>query len=320
MKKKLVRRALGFLFLLFMLANIVAFLHAYKFTHFSTSNIERTSNDLSAIEKFRVAFTGVNNPRPANKKRPGQPYETIIINSNKKLECWLVKTDSAKGTVILFHGYGAEKSSMLDKAELFLQAGYNTMLVDFMGSGGSEGNTTTIGFKEAIEVRDCFLYLKKKGLRNISLFGTSMGAVAIMKAVHDYALEPKSVIIECPFSTMYQTVKKRFQMQGVPPFPMASLLVFWGGVQNNFWAFCHNPVDYAKSIRCPVLLLYGEKDKKVSRNEISSIFKNLKGSKVIVTFPLAGHENYLLHYKEKWSNDVMKFLHSVDQKKLAPAQ
>lgn len=29
---------------------------------------------------------------------------------------------------------------------------------------------------------------------------------------------------------------------------MANLLVFWGGVQNDFNAFKHNPTDYAKNI------------------------------------------------------------------------
>ena len=283
-------------------------MHAYKFTHFSNSSIERTSNHLSGFKKLKIAFTGVNNPRPINKQQPTRPFETIRIKSNKELECWFIKTDNAKGNIIVFHGYAGEKSSMLDKANQFLTLGYNTLLVDFMGCGGSQGNTTTIGFTEAQEVRDCYEYLVKNHFQNIALFGTSMGAVAVMKAINDYNLKPKSIIIECPFGSMYQTVCKRFQMQGLPTFPMAGLLVFWGGVQNNFWAFSHNPTEYAKSIHCPTLLLYGEKDKKVSRNEINSIFQNISGLKELVTYPLAGHENYLSTYKEKWTNDVKSFL------------
>lgn len=312
MKRKLVRRVLWTLLVLFILANVIAFMHAYKFTHFTNSSVERTSNHLSLAEKLKTVFTGVNNPRPVNKKLPVRPYETIKIKSNKELEAWLIKIDSAKGTIILFHGYGGEKSLMLDKAEQFLKIGYNTMLVDFMGSGGSEGNTTTIGFKEAVEVKDCYDYLIKNNFPNISLFGTSMGSAAVMKAIKDYNLRPKSIIIECPFGSMYKTVCKRFQMQGIPSFPMAGLLVFWGGVENNFWAFSHNPEEYAKNIHCATLLMYGEKDKKVGKEEISSIFKNLQGNKTLVTYPLAGHENYLSLYKEKWTNDVKTFLQGVE--------
>jgi esterase/lipase len=58
--------------------------------------------------------------------------------------------------------------------------------------------------------------------------------------------------------------------------------------------------------------MYGEKDKKVSKEEINSIFKNLQGNKTLVTYPLAGHENYLSLYKEKWTNDVKIFLQGVE--------
>ncbi|HUC80827.1 MAG TPA: alpha/beta hydrolase [Flavisolibacter sp.] len=248
-----------------------------------------------------------------NKFTPSRPYQTVRIQSNKLLDCWLMNAHSANGTVLLFHGYGGEKSSMQDKADEFLKMKLNVLLVDFMGAGGSEGAQTTIGFKEAEEVKDCFEYIQKNGEKNIHLFGTSMGAVAIMKAINDYNLQPKSIIIECPFGTMYQTVCARFKIVNVPTFPMAGMLMFWGGVQNGFWAFSHNPVDYAKNISVPTLLLYGEKDNRVSREEINTIFSQLKGQKSLVTFPLAGHENYLNKYKEEWTNEVGRFLLATER-------
>lgn len=224
------------------------------------------------------------------------------------LHAWLLKAEKSKGTVILFHGYGGEKSSMLDKAYVFLDLHYNVLLVDFRGAGESEGHQTTIGFKEAEEVKDCFRYVESSGEKIIHLFGTSMGAVAILKAVHDYPITPASILIECPFGTLYETVCARFRMGNIPTFPMAGLLVFWGGLQNGFWAFSHNPVAYANRVACPTLLLYGEKDDRVSRDEIDAIFANLRGPKKLVTYPLAGHENYLRRYKPEWTNDVKTFL------------
>lgn len=288
--------------------NGIAYMHAYKFTHFTDPLIKRTPKELSFSQKLKLLFTGVDNPKPLNKKFPNRPYQVIKVHSNVELDCWLMNADSAKGTVILFHGYGGEKSSMLDKAEVFFHLGFNTMVVDFMGSGGSQGTRTTIGFEEAIEVRDCYNYLVEKGYSNIHLFGTSMGAVAIMKAIKDYSIQPRSIIVECPFGSMYKTVCARFNTYHVPTFPMAGLLMFWGGVQNGFWAFSHNPTVYAKNIQCPTLLLYGEKDERVSREEIDDIFSNLKGTKKLVTYPLAGHENYLLRYQAEWTKDVRTFL------------
>jgi hypothetical protein len=177
-----------------------------------------------------------------------------------------------------------------------------------MGAGTSEGVQTTIGYKEAGEVRDAVAYLEKTGEKNIILFGTSMGAAAIMRAVGVLGVKPTSIIIECPFSTMYRTVCNRFHTQGVPTFPMAGLLLFWGSVQNDFWAFKHNPASYAQNIHCPTLLLYGEKDEKVGRDEIDAIYKGLSGPKVLRTYPLAGHENYLRKYHDAWVSDVQTFL------------
>src|SRR5690606_3486437 len=197
---------------------------------------------------------------------------------------------------------------MTNVAKIFDSLQFNTLLVDFMGSGGSEGNNTTIGYKEADQVKTAFEFVKEKGEKNIYLFGTSLGAVAIMKAMDDYALAVSGLILECPFGSMYETVCARFDNMNVPRFPMAGLLVFWGGVQNGFWAFGHNPTEYAKSIQCPTLLLYGEKDEKVSVRETEEIFDNLPGRKKLRTFPDAGHESYLLKYRKEWIEEVSEFL------------
>lgn len=294
--------------------NIVAAFHAYKFTHFANNEGLKTKapEELTVFEKIKTLIVGVNNIRPANKVFPTQKYETIKIQSNKLIECWYIPcVDSSavvKGTVVIFHGYGGEKSSMLDKSDEFLRMHYNTVLVDFMGSGGSEANQCTLGFKEAEQVKSVFEYLRNRGGTNIYLFGTSMGAVSILKAVQDYQLKAKGLILECPFGSMYQTTCARFEIMKVPSFPMAGLLVFWGGLENNFWAIGHRPTEYAKGVDCPTLLLYGEKDRNVSRIETDEIFKNLKGEKFLKAFKEAGHENFLLKYSSQWRKQVSGFL------------
>jgi esterase/lipase len=309
-KGKWIKCSIWTLMAIFVLMNIVAIFHSYKFTHFADNKSEKTRDPKSLTTglKIKTLFLGVNNPRPENKIVLTSDYQTIKLNSYKEIECWSIKVENSKGTVILFHGFSGEKSSMLDKSDVLRELGYNTFLVDFMGSGGSEGNQTTVGFWEAEQVKTCFDYLTENGTENIYLFGTSMGAVAIMKSINDYAINPKGIILECPFSSMYQTVCARFKAMNAPTFPMAGLLVFWGGLQNRFWAFAHNPTDYAKKINCSTLLLYGAKDERVSRQEIDEIFTNFVGQKKLKIYQEAGHENYLTIYKEEWRQDVEQFL------------
>lgn len=173
---------------------------------------------------------------------------------------------------------------------------------------GSEGNECTIGYKEAENVKTCVQYLVQTKQQPVFLLGTSIGAAAIMRACSLEALPVKGLILECPFGSMRQTVKNRFEMVGVPAVPLADLLVFWGGVQNGFNAFKHNPEEYAQQIKVPVLLLYGEQDDRVRPFEIAHIFARLTGPKTLIKYPLAGHESYLDKYREQWTRDVLGFL------------
>lgn len=157
-------------------------------------------------------------------------------------------------------------------------------------------------------MKTCFEYLTDNGEKNIILFGTSMGSEAFMKSINDFDLKPIGIIIECPYGSMYKTVCARFKTMNTPTFPMAGLLVFWGRLQNGFWAFGHNPTEYAKSIKSPTLVLYGAQDEKVSKEEIDEIFNNINGQKKLTIFQEAGHENYLTKYKNEWTHDIQEFL------------
>lgn len=319
--KKLFKVLLYLALLVFVLMNTIAFFHAYKFTHFTadTTPANLVKEKPTLLKKVAILLTGVDNKRPENKSLPTVPFQTLRLKSSKEIECWFIPHEAAIGTVVLFHGYGGQKSSMLDKSAVFQRLGYNTLLVDFRGSGGSEGAITTIGFKEAEDVKATVNYLTAKGENNIVLFGTSMGAVAIMKAVADEPLSVRSIVIECPFATLLKTAENRFANMGVPSFPLAQLLVFWGGAQNGYYAFGHNPVDYANKIKLPTLLLYGQADKKVTPEETAAIYKNLSGPKVLTTFAEAGHENYLTMYEKEWTNAITSFFQKHNTPKQAVA-
>jgi len=321
--KKILKKTIGLLVvILFIAMNVIAIFQAYKFTHFVNPDpsIQKRSKELSTTDKIKILFLGIDNERPMDDSLPKQKFETIKLQSNKTIECWSIKTDSAKGTVILFHGYVDDKSKELNKSDVFLKLGYNTFLVDFMGSGGSEGNQTTIGYKEAEEVKTAYDYLIKSGEKNIYLYGTSMGAAAILKAINDYNIKPKGILIECPYGSLYQATVNRFKLMGVPSFPLAGMLVFWGGIENGFWAFSLKPTDYAKAVTCPTLLMYGGKDQKVIPEETNDIYSNLNGWKELKIYPLSAHEDYLIKYRERWTRDVNTFLKRVSSGNIPSSQ
>ena len=293
-----------------LLMNVVAAFHAYKFTHFSNEQGQLTPSPqkLTGLEKVKALLFGVSNYKPQNNVLPNSPYSTITIETNEgALKIWQTKVDSSKGVVIVLHGYHGQKSSMIDRAAYFNTIGFSTLLVDFRGCGDSFGLQSTIGFDESKDVKAVFNYANNHFI-NIYIFGSSMGSVAAMKCIHDFNIKPQGLLIECPFGSMYQTTSARFQNMGLPSFPMATLLVFWGGVINGFWGFHHNPTYYAKSINCPTLLLYGLEDDKVSLQETITIFNNINGRKRLSLFKETGHDNYLKSKPIQWKEDISKFL------------
>lgn len=308
-RKKPLRTLLRLLLAVFILLNSIAAVHAWSFTHFSDTAGARVNPDhMSATQKAKMLFFGAALPRPVNTALPELPFERVTIESNVPLSAWYIKAERPKGTILLFHGYQGNKSNLITLGEAFVNMGYNVLLTDFMGSGGSGGNSTTIGYTEAEEVKDCYNYISQAGEKNIYLYGSSMGAAAVMKAVADYGVSPKAIMAGCPFGSMYGTVGKRFEIMGIPKFPLAGMLTFWGGVENGFWAFGHNPEAYAKNISCPTLLMWGELDSRVDYEEIDAIYQNLAGPKTLKTFMRCGHGQYNDEEPEEWHAAVAGFL------------
>jgi len=311
--KQMFRFLFRILVFLFVLVNVIVAFHAYKFTHFynnGTITIKKPA-EKSGWDKTKEIFFGINAMKKKDTVATDPSFQTIYLQTRDglKLEAWYIPANSARGTVCLFHGHGGNKSDVFKESVEFREMGYNTLLLDFRAHGNSEGNTCTIGYDETEDVKLAYDLIKSKGEKNIVLWGISMGASTITKAVKDYQLQPKKIILEMPFGTIEDAVKGRLKLMGLPPQPIATLLTFWGGTEHGFWAFNIKPQEYVKSIRCPVLLQWGKNDPRVTRAEEDILFNNIPGSnKKFVVYENAGHESLYKKEPEKWKTEVAAFL------------
>ena len=125
--------------------------------------------------------------------------------------------------------------SMVAIAQELHQLGYSVLLVDFYGSGGSSGTTTSIGYFEALDVVASVNYARDQWHPDtIHLYGASMGGAAVLRAIAVHGVEVEAIAIESVFDTLLNTVRNRFAAMGIPSTPLAELLTFWGGQQRNF--------------------------------------------------------------------------------------
>jgi len=135
-----------------------------------------------------------------------------------------------------------------------------------------------------------------------------MSEVVSVNGNNDYDLDPQKVILEMPFASLLHAVKSRVKMMGLPKEPVASMLTFWGGVEQGFWAFNLCPSEYAKEIKCPVLLQWGRQDARVGREEIDEIFKNISSRKKLVIYETAAHQSLCKKEPAKWRETIESFL------------
>src|SRR5690348_13740145 len=242
----------------FVLINISAIIYGYKLTHFyepSTNAMDETRSRNVLIKTWRI-FKGPTYRKITNEEYPELPYQTVHLftKDSLSLEAWYIPVDSSRGTVILFHGLGGNKSNILKEAYEFRYLGFNVMLVDMRAHGRSDGNITTMGFRESEDVKLAYDYIARGGERNIILYGISLGSVVVAKAIYDYNIAPSRVILEIPFSNLRRLVGVRGRMIGFPEEPFGAFVTFWASVEQGFNGFKQDTYKYVEKINCPVLI------------------------------------------------------------------
>ena len=298
--------------------NILTFMQARAMTRFVEEG-ERTARpeQLSLFERVSVILSGVNIPRPRYVSTPAKynlefQVQRFASANGSTLEAWYVPGKVDRPIVLLFHGYAVSKSSLLTTARVFHELDYGALLVDFYGSGGSSGSGTTIGVKEADDVAATVDYARRAWpKREVVLYGISMGGAAVLRAIAVNGVQPDAVIIEATFDTLLNTGKNRFRTMGLSGSPFAELLLFWGGVQNGFNFFSHNPVDYARSVNVPALILHGEKDERVTLDEARAIAAAMGERARFVAFSGVPHMPIVNARPEQWRREVGEFLKRV---------
>ena len=302
----------------FVAVNILASRHAWAMMHFTESS-ERTRppEKLTVREKIGVLLHGVSLPRPQTLIPPstlGAGARSLTVDSAHgiKLGAWYCPRSRQRPVVILFHSYGGEKSGTLPEAWAFLEMGCSVLLVDFRGSGDSSESYTTIGYDEGEDVAAAVRFARERLAHpEVILYGESMGAAAVLRAVHDFDIKPDAIILEAVFDNLLNTVRHRFELMGVPTFPGAELLVFWGGRQAGFNGFAHNPVRYAADVRCPILFLHGAADPRARPEEARRVFAAVPGSKTFKEFPGLSHEAAVVRSPDDWKTTVRQFCGEV---------
>ena len=155
-------------------------------------------------------------------KEYGIEAETISFKSldGVDLKGWWISAEGNRAspvTVILAHGNGGNRSSMLSRAAFLASNGYNAFPIDLRAHGESSGNYMTPGYLEALDIVGAVEAVKRKGLSGPFIaLGHSYGARASLWAAA-HTKDISAVIADSAFISIYATLKRQAASVGTDP-------------------------------------------------------------------------------------------------------
>ena len=185
-----------------------------------------------SFARTRTLLTPVRRTSARQPRDVGLPAEDVRIPGPRgALAAWYIAPRN--GCVLLCcHGINDNRGQWLDQiAALRARSGYGALLLDFSGHGESEGRLVTFGARETLDVAAALRYLRERGdvdMGRVGIMGYSLGAIAAVLAAAEMP-EPRCVVIESGFADLERDLGMLFRRYtGLPSFPFAQLIVFWG--------------------------------------------------------------------------------------------
>lgn len=190
----------------------------------------------------------------------GLDYEDVSFTTSDDLKLrgwWIPAKEKKAKTIILLHGYPADKGDILP-AMAFLNKKYNLFLFDFRYLGQSDGRYSTLGAKETDDLSSALRFLKSRGITEVGIWGFSVGgAVALM--VSSYSPEIKTVISESSYAQLNILSSQLYRVP-ILRHPLGFLTNFWVRIILGINLADVSPARAAHNLTIPILIIHSKND------------------------------------------------------------
>lgn len=166
----------------------------------------------------------------------------------------------SKRAMIVCHGYPFDKGNVLPLAK-FLHSEYALLLFDFRAMGESEGNLTTVGYKEVLDLKAALDYLEKKGIQKIGVLGFSLGASVGLLAAEDPRI--KAIVADSPFASMDKLLDEIFKNLFFLKKILKFLLIQLGKFFLKIKLEQISPERVIRKVQTPIFVIHGDEDTQV---------------------------------------------------------
>jgi alpha-beta hydrolase superfamily lysophospholipase len=216
------------------------------------------------------------------------------------------------GAVVVFvHGLGGNRTELLDEAGFITAKGYGALLFDLRNHGKSEGNVSTLGLYEVRDIEAAVAFVRQTAEPDapVAAFGHSMGAATVLLATAAIS-EIDAVIAESAFTSVEDNISDSVQvLTGLPAFPFAPLVVFFGQREAGVDISAVRPVDIIASISPrAVLLIHGDLDATIPVRNAYALYEAAAEPKELYVLPGVGHGGFLWAQPEEYPKRILAFL------------
>lgn len=203
---------------------------------------------------------------------PFREYNLAIDDTDRLNLVWL-RSDSARGIVLYFHGNTGNILQAYPHAAPFLDNHYDVLLLDYPGYGKSTGPDAEQDlYQDALVSYQ--LARSRFAADSIVVYGKSLGTA--MAAYVASKAPCRDLVLECPFYD-YVGLARRY----VPIYPVGWMLRY------RFPVF-----DFIRHTTAPILVFHGKRDEVIPYRFSRKLEPLLKKGDRYITFP-EGHHNDL---------------------------
>jgi fermentation-respiration switch protein FrsA (DUF1100 family) len=160
------------------------------------------------------------------------PYEEVSVTTTDgfTLAGWFVPSQNG-AVIIAQHGFRGGRNNMLYDADLLSRHGYGVLMSSFRAHDVNPGEMVTFGKMEVLDLDAWYQYLITRtdiDPKKIGILGESMGGmVTIQYAAQNPNL--RAVAVHSSFTSIDAAAGMAVEhFTGLPAFPFAPLIVWWG--------------------------------------------------------------------------------------------
>lgn len=255
--------------------------------------------------------TPVRRPAERTPADVGLNYREVEVRSSDglRLSAWWVEERSSRAA-LLVHGWGADKSSrhMLETAVVYEEAGFDVLMLDLRGHGGSEGERVTLGYREVRDVQGALSWLEKRGFDTgrVVLHGWSMGGASVIQAAPGTGVA--AVVEESAYADLPPLLRERLpEVSGLPGFFTPGIFLV-GTLFLGIDPWAVRPVEEAGQLSregVPFMIIHSRDDEVVPFEHAETLAKAYPEA---TFWRLEGYEHVRSYEHPRYREKLLNFL------------